>query len=98
MNPSATLREIADLARTPEVKARLIALAAAFEVQHNDQNNQHAITIAQLQLSIRDELAALRYDLNQAIGHVEARQKTMLEMLEELQCALRTGGATEAGG
>ena len=88
MNPSATVRDIAALASTPEVKERLEKLAAEFEIQHNQQNNEFGIVIGQLQLRIQEEMEAIRFDMRQAFGDVEARQVKMLEMMEQLQADL----------
>lgn len=90
MNPSARIREIADLAGNVQVRERLEALAAEFEHQHNDQNNTFSIVIGQLQVKFQDALDAFRKDMARAFGDNEERQKKILEMMEELQHDLRT--------
>lgn len=89
MNPSARIREIADLAGNIQVRDRLLALAAEFEVQHNRQNNEFGIVIGQLQLSFQEALDALRFDMAQEFGNSEVRQKKILEMMEQLQTDMR---------
>lgn len=94
MNPSTRIREIADLAGNIEVKERLEQLAAEFEVQHNQQNNQFASVIGRVELKVQEEIDALRFDINQAFGDSEARQRQMLKMMEALQTELRSQRAT----
>lgn len=89
MNPSARIREIADLAGNIEVRRRLEALAAEFEVQHNQQNNNFGIALGRLQLSFQEEMDILHRDIAQEFGDNEVRQKKILEMMEELQREMR---------
>jgi fumarate hydratase class II len=98
VNPSTYIREIAALSVVPEVKERLEALAAAFETQHNQQNNAWGVTLGRMELSFSAAVDAIRFDLTQELGHSEARQKTMLEMLEQMQADIRELAAREVGG
>lgn len=96
MNPSSRIREIADSAPTEEVKNRLLGLAAEFETQHNNQNNQWAIVFGQLQNKVEEMFAAMRFDMNQAFGDQEVRQNKLLEMMERLQQDMRDQQARDA--
>lgn len=98
VNPSIYIREIAALSVVPAVKERLEALAAAFEVQHNQQNNAWGITLGRMEISFTAALDAIRFDLTHKLGNSEARQKTMLEMLEQMQSDIRELAAREVGG
>jgi hypothetical protein len=71
VNPSHTLREIAAIATNPIVKDRLEQLAAEFEVQHNQQNNNWAVALGQAQNTWEQGLDDLRRDLAQRIDGLE---------------------------
>lgn len=70
-NPSASLRDLAEIAATPEHARLILDFAARLEAQHNQQNNnwQAALggtdlhltaEIERLRTNVADELMALR--------------------------------------
>lgn len=81
MNPSQTLREIADIAQNPTVKERLTKLAAEFETQHNQQNNNWAIALGRAQNTWEQALDDLRLDL---LAKLDERNKEIIERLDAL--------------
>src|SRR4051812_7387564 len=85
VNPSATIRALATQASTPEAKALFEALAAEFETQHNQQNNNWQITFGKLQNAVAEEMKALRFDLGHELGQREAREREILTVLGEIQ-------------
>lgn len=97
MTPSGIIRELAALSAVPEVRARLEVLAAEFETQHNNQNGQWAIIFGRLENALADDLKAVRFDLDQEMGHSEARENKILEMLEQIQEDVRELKAREVG-
>lgn len=97
MNPSSTLREIAQIATNPVVKDRLEQLAAEFEVQHNQQNNNFGIALGMAQNTWEQGLQDLRTDmateiqkLQQAIADLSQQSSTRDgEILQRLGQLLR---------
>ena len=88
-DPSRRLREIADAAPDPAQAARVRALADELESQHNDQNNAFQVALSLTDLHLTEEIESLRTDLTHRLDDNDARQKTILEMLEQLQDDLR---------
>lgn len=85
MNPSQTLRRIADLATNPEVKKLAMQLAAELELQHSKQNNEIAIALGNAELGLENQIDSILARLDT----MDARDKTILEMLETLQADVR---------
>ena len=81
MNPSQTLREIAELAQNPSIKARLMQLAAEFETQHNQQNNNFGIALGRAQNTWEQSLTDFRHDL---LAKMDQRDKAIIERLDAL--------------
>lgn len=71
MNPSSTLREIAAIASNPIVKERLEVLAAEFEIQHNQQNNNFGIALGMAQNTWEQGLVDLRSDFVARLDQLE---------------------------
>ena len=71
MNPSTTLREIAQIASNPVVQQRLEQLAAEFEVQHNQQNNNFGIALGMAQNTWEQGLDDLRADFIARLDKLE---------------------------
>ena len=71
MNPSQTIRDIAAIANNPVVKQRLEELAAEFEVQHNQQNNNFGIALGMAQNTWEQGLDDLRADFIARIDKLE---------------------------
>ena len=81
MNPSQTLREIASIAQNPVVKERLTQLAAEFEAQHNQQNNNWGIALGMAQNTWEQGLDDLRRDL---LARIDQRDSVIIGRLDAL--------------
>lgn len=88
-NPSRTLREIASRAQDAKIAELASQLAAEFELQHNQQNNDFAGALGLAELALSDKLDALQVDVDAKLDTIEGRQDQMLKMLEDLQDSLR---------
>jgi hypothetical protein len=88
MNPSQTLRDIAQIAQNPVVKARLEQLASEFEAQHNQQNNNWGIALGMAQNTWEQGLDDLRTDL---LARIDQRDKEIIGRLDLLLERLRGG-------
>lgn len=93
MNPSQTLRELAQIARNPIVQERLTQLAAEFELQHNQQNNNWGVALGMAQNTWEQALADLRSDL---ITTIESRDAEIVRRLDVLLA--RIGADQGTGG
>lgn len=92
MNPSRTLREIAELSSNPVVKAKIEEFAVDLEAQHNRQNNLWSAALGNAELAIDNRFDTLRTEIMERISDMDARQLQMLKMLEDLQTELHALG------
>jgi hypothetical protein len=83
VNPSHTLREIAAIASNPVVKERLEQLAAEFEVQHNQQNNNFGIALGMAQNTWEQGLDDIRQDMASKIGKLEQELRDLFAQSDQ---------------
>ena len=89
MNPSQTLRELADIAHNPVIKDRLMQLAAELELQHLNQNNNWAVALGMAQNTWEQGLDDLRRDI---LAKIDARDAEIVGRLDALLALMRGGG------
>lgn len=85
VNPSETLRKIANLSKNEEVQHLAMMLASELELQHNAQNNAFQGALGNAELGWANQLD----DIVKRLEASEERQTTILEMLETMQEDLR---------
>ncbi len=98
-NPPRILREIAGLTKNEAIKVKALELAAELETQHNQQNNNFQNALSNAELGIDNQLDELRKDIERirsTQSDAVERQLKMLEMLEDVQTAVRKLGGDAA--
>ena len=100
MNPSQTLRTIANTMSDGELKDRLFQLAAELEVQHRQQNSAFQGALSNAELGIGNQLDALTAMIGEVRSVCNGSASKIVELCEKFDALagrIRDLEAREAG-